>query len=315
MQSDAFRRVRERMENNRIDAVSAAEMRNEEVRALSPVIRQIDEELRKTGTLLFRTACDGKDIEPLRRRNKELNAARRTELRRLGLPEDYTDVHYHCPLCKDTGYVDIRMCKCLHDALVRENILASGMGRLIDRQSFQNFSLDAYAKNEENLARMKYIVKRAKSFAKNFTRDQGKTLFFYGKTGTGKTHLSTAIAKVVLSGGYDVIYDSAMNIVDAFANDRFRSGFEPMGENVTRFFDTDLLIIDDLGTELINDFTRSVIYNLLNTRQNRGNSTILSTNFEPDELREKYGDRVFSRIFSDQENIFSFMGEDYRLKG
>ena len=153
------------------------------------------------------------------------------------------------------------------------------------------------------------------AMAKNYVRDFSKrrdNLLLIGPTGTGKTHISTAIARELIHQGYDVIYDSTQNILSDFESDRFRSNY---GRNDTvsdKYLDCTLLIIDDLGTEFSNQFTLSTLYNLLNTRQNRGLATVISTNLSPDELAHKYEDRIYSRIIGGAK-IMPFEGKDRRV--
>ena len=134
-----------------------------------------------------------------------------------------------------------------------------------------------------------------------------------GTTGTGKTHLSTAIAKEVISKGYDVLYDSAQNIISEFENDRFHSGYGQTEQGARKYMECDLLIIDDLGTEFVNQFTISCLYNLINTRLNKGLCTIISTNLSPSEMSGKYEGRIISRIIGSDYRIMSFSGQDHRV--
>ena len=310
--NDTYRKVKEEMEGRRRNAYAVAEARNAELRALSPRIRAIDDELTKTGLLLFKAACAGEDIEPIRTRNAELCKERALELKLLGYPENYTEPEFSCPHCSDTGFVGTAMCKCLREAVIRENIKASGIGRLIEKQSFDNFNLDWYKSDAELYKRMTAILKRAKSFAKSFGKEPSNLLLI-GSTGTGKTHLSTAIAREVIGRGFDVLYDSAQNIVSAFETDRFKSGYGAYEPIADKYLECDLLIIDDLGTEFVNQFTVSCLYNLLNTRQNQGLSTIISTNLSAEELPKKYDGRICSRILGCDYELLPFGGLDYRI--
>ena len=139
-----YRKVKEIIENRRQSAIAEAEARNFEVASLSDDIRAIDEEMRNTGLLLFKTACAGGDITPIRERNLFLGEERRRALKKLGLPEDYTEIKYQCEKCSDTGFVGTKMWSCFKEMLITENIRSSGMGMLIEKQSFENFSLDRY---------------------------------------------------------------------------------------------------------------------------------------------------------------------------
>lgn len=310
--SDNYKRVKEALEARRLAAVRTADEHNEELRARYPDIAEIDRELTKTGLLIFRTALAGGDIAPVRERNLFLCQRRRELLLSYGYPSDYTEVHYACPDCRDTGYVDTKMCRCLREALIRENLKCSGLSGLFEEQSFDNFDLSHYRDSEEDLRRMTKNLAAARAFAEDFPKNRGNLLLI-GPTGTGKTHLSTAIAKTVISQGFDVLYDSIQNILSAFEHDRFRSGYGQEESTARKYLDVTLLVIDDLGTEFSNSFTVSVLYNLLNERANRGLSTVISTNLSVSRLTELYEDRIYSRMIGSQYQILQFCGKDYRL--
>ncbi len=306
--------AKEEIAERRRLAEATADRRNDELREMSEEIREIDEELTKTGLTLFRLACAGEDIAPLRARNEELMAKRRRIIMGLGFPGDYTDVQYTCKTCSDTGFVGTRMCSCLKEILIMRNIKSSGIGRLIERQSFENFDLDWYKADPKVYEIMKKNVETAKRFANTFA-SHSDNLLLIGNTGTGKTHISTAIAKVVISQGYDVLYDSAMNIFGVFEDDRFHSGYGQREKEGDKYLECELLIIDDLGAEFTNQMAVSTLYNLLNTRQNKGLSTIISTNLKATELSTKYDGRIVSRILGTDYRVLSFLGNDYRIKG
>ncbi len=310
---DNYRKATAEIEARRLRAIAEADARDAEVALRSEEIREIDAELRGTGLLIFKTACAGGDIAPIRERNAALNARRREVLLSLGLPEDYTEPRYTCRKCSDTGFDSCGRCSCLRELIITENIKSSGMGNLITRQTFENFNLERYRDNPENYERMKDNLRVAREFAENLSGSIS-TLLFIGKTGTGKTHLSTAIAKTVIEKGFSVLYDSAQNIISAFEHDRFKSGYGPYEPKGDKYIECDLLIIDDLGTEFVNQFTLSCLYNIINTRQNAGRKTIISTNLDYSELKEKYEDRIYSRIIGCDSKIMVFAGKDMRLR-
>lgn len=310
---DIFAKAKAEIDARRSAARAEAEGRCEIVRSESEEIAKIDAELSGTGMLIFKTACLGGDITPIKERNKALQAKRRELIVGLGYPEDYTDVHYTCEECSDTGFIDgTKVCGCLKELIIKERIASSAMGRLIERQSFDNFDLERYAYDKKVYEIMKTNLATAKNYVKNFGRSQ-ENLLLIGSTGTGKTHISTAIARELIHKGYDVIYDSTQNVISDFESDRFKSGYglsEPKSE---KYLECRLLIIDDLGTEFTNAFTVSTLYNLLNTRQNKGLPTIISTNLSQKELAAKYEDRIFSRIIGSDSRVLFFQGKDNRI--
>ena len=308
---DNFAKVKEEIDKKRQNAMQEADTRAFRLRAMSDEIRAIDDELSGTGFALFKAACNREDINPIKEKNLLLQAKKKELIKALGYPEDYAEIKYSCKKCSDTGYTETgAMCSCFKEALIKAAIASSGMGLLIEKQSFDNFDLRGY--EGDSLEKMEKNLAVAKDFAYNFGKAPS-TLVMLGTTGTGKTHLSSAIARVVIEKGFDVIYDSSQNIMNDYEDDRFRSGYGPREAKSDKYTECDLLIIDDLGTEYSTPFSISSMYNLINTRQNRGLSTIISTNLPFDALAKKYEDRIFSRIIGRDSKILNFTGKDRRI--
>lgn len=280
-------------------------------------LREIDATLAETlASLTIEIARGPQNIDErinaLKEKNQALQKKRAELLRSHGYPENYTDIEYECKKCNDTGYIGIDMCDCLKKALAHNTMLESGLAHLLDDQTFESFDLDFYRSNPIVYERMKENFQHIKNYAETFD-ENSVNLLFAGKTGLGKTHLSTALAKVVIDRGYNVCYESAQNIISDFEQERFgRSYNAPAGESKTdKYYNCDLLIIDDLGTEMVNSFTVSCLYNLLNTRLNKGEKILISTNLSSSELRSKYDERITSRIFG-EFSTYGFCGEDVR---
>ena len=310
-----YSQVKGKIEKRRTDARAEADYRNEMLREKSPEIAKIDAELSSTGLLLFKAACSGGSVAEIRERNAALCKRRKEVVVSLGYPEDYTEVKYTCGKCSDTGFdEDGKMCSCFKEELVKATIASSGIGKLIEKQSFENFDLDWYKKTPGSYDRMAAILAEAKLYVKNFPKKRGNLLLL-GTTGTGKTHISTSIAADVIKQGYDVVYDTAQNIFSDFEFDRFKNGYGREESRCDKYMECDLLIIDDLGTEFSSQFTLSCLYNLINTRQNRGLGTIISTNLDVDDLSERYEARIYSRLLGENCKVLPFDGVDHRLFG
>ena len=314
---DSYRLVSERFEQRRRSAEQQAESRRLEVHEKHPEILKIDRALAETAMKLFRTACESDEgvrerVQELRRENEQLLQERRALLRAFGYAPDYTDIRYTCTLCSDTGFVECRMCRCMRKELTLEGFRCSGLGRLIERQSFENFSLEYYRASAQDYERMQTNLEAAKEFAEQSPPKYANLLLF-GGTGLGKTHLSTAIARRVIERGYEVRYETVQSIIDAFAHDQFRSDGKSFEDRGRVYLEAELLIVDDLGTEMTNSFTVSVLYRLINTRINNGLSTVINTNLEQKEIRARYTDRVASRLFGEYRPIL-FRGKDVRFQ-
>lgn len=311
---ESYRRVKQQLQQSRLVAEREADARREALYAEIPEIAEIDRALQRLGMQLFRAAMQGSAgldarLADIRANNEQLQADRAEMLHSRGYPADYTEPRYACAHCKDTGYVDGRPCACMKQALVLEGFAHSGLGALLRTQSFETFSLSVYPPEKQE--HMKRNLQLCRAYAEQFDPAEGKCLLLYGATGLGKTHLSTSIAQVVIKNGYDVRYESAQRLFEVFEESRF-TRYEREEENPTYdWFHCDLLILDDLGTEAITQYSVSCLYHLLNTRINAGLSFIINTNLFDDDLMKKYQDRIVSRIFGTCRTLL-FVGNDVR---
>lgn len=316
------KKIRDEYSQKRQRAVELSVAHQNEAYAKCSVLREIDLALSMTGLNIFKASLEGSNsleekIQCIKKENNELQKQKRQLLKLNGFPEDYTDIKFECEKCSDTGYVGIDMCPCMKKALVKEAYTQSGLGKVLEKQTFDNFDITYYPENlaeskSNPRALMQNILDKSKKFVRDFGKKECDNLLFVGGTGLGKTHLTTAIAKGIIDRGFDVVYDSAQNIIRAFEKQRF-DGDESAVSDVERFFDCDLLIIDDLGTEFKNSFTQSALYNLINTRINSAKSMIISTNLDELELiRKTYDDRITSRLIG-SFRTFKFEGKDIRI--
>lgn len=296
------------------EARRSADLRRAELDEKFPEIAKIDNELENTGMKILLAAAEGKGnleekIKKLHESNDELLAFRAEFLKSHGYPEDYSDVHYDCPACSDTGYLQNgKMCDCLRRALAKDGFERSGIAKLAEKQNFDTFDLGYYVgASREN---MEGILKICHGFVNKFDKTKATNLLFMGKTGLGKTHLSSSVAKELIERGYGVVYESAQNIISDFEKEKFSRLSDDLPDT-QKYLECDLLIIDDLGTEMLTQFTVSCLYNLINSRIVNEKSMIISTNVERSELLSRYSERITSRLFGEFVICF-FEGSDIR---
>ncbi len=312
-----LKRIREEYATKHLIAEKAAEEKRLELHRALPEVARIDASLSQTGLALMSAALADKNtrekrMAELKEENLRLNAERDRILLAAGYPADYSDVKYDCPHCSDSGYVGIEMCDCMRKALIFAGFESSGIGALIERQTFDNFSLDFYREDSNALTEMTKILENVKDFSENFDPATSPSLAFFGRTGLGKTHLSSAIARRVIEKGFDVCYTTAINMFSDFEAEQFSNRI-PRGELTDKYFDCDLLILDDLGTEMTNQFTVSCFYNLINVRVNRRRPMIISTNLDQKSFAQTYSERITSRVFGEFTPMM-FLGRDIRLQ-
>ena len=305
-------RIKEEFSQKYALARGIADDRRAELHFKLPRVREIDLILSRTGMDIMGAISSGAGAEErvaaIRARNEKLLLERGPVLREAGYPENYSDIQYECEKCGDTGFVDTKMCDCMKRALVLAGYESSGIGALIRTQSFENFSLDYYC--GAGYDNMRLAFDRLKSFSETFGKDTYRNFLFIGGTGLGKTHLSTSVAKAVIDRGYDVLYVTAVGMLGDFEAKRFGDGSDAK-HDTSRYTEAELLIIDDLGTEVANQFTLSCIYDVINARINNRRSTIINTNLSSKEIEAKYGERTYSRLIGEYAPIL-FAGTDIR---
>lgn len=249
-------------------------------------------------------------IAELESESLALQKRKRELLKDAGYPEDYLDEIFSCRECRDTGYVEGRMCSCLKRLYKKE--LTAELGVLLKNgdESFEKFDLSLYG---DASAGMEIVYETCREYAKNVGKSS-LNLLFQGGTGLGKTYLSACIARTVAENGFSVCYDTAASALDAFEQRKFARDADTAAsaaEKTERMLDCDLMILDDLGTEMPTPMAVSALYTLINTRLVNGKKTVISTNCGSDELRRRYGDQICSRI--DGEYIkLPFKGRDIR---
>ena len=221
-------------------------------------------------------------------------------LKKAGLPADYLNVPYICNDCQDTGYTNGEKCHCFKQAALSLLYDQSNLQKQLDDMDFSKVT-DVYYDGED-LKNFHNSYEKSINFVNNFKNDY-QNLCFYGTVGTGKSFLSGCIAKALMQEGHSVIYFSASRLMDLFSYSSFDSkGREEAEETFKEIYECDLLIIDDLGSEVTNALSASRLFTCINERHLRRKSIIISTNLSLGELRTRYTDRIFSRI----SNYFLF---------
>lgn len=310
--------------------------RQEEIYRILPAIQEIEQELASNAVEATKLTLAGDDsaIENLREKNQGLMEAKNALLASHGYSPDYLNLSYFCPDCKDTGYITKHIwqdedhillssnkCHCFKQAVVDLLYSQSGIRSAIEQENFSTFSYDYFSQEyvDRNLGISSYenivrAVATCQDFIQNFDKNF-QNILFYGNAGVGKTFLSNCIAKELLNSSHTVIYLTAFQFFDILERHKFNrtENSSDIEEKFQGIMDCDLLIIDDLGTELTNSFSNSQLYLCVNERLLTKRSTIISTNLSLDELRNLYSERIFSRIASNY-TIIKLFGEDIRLK-
>lgn len=314
---NVINKAEQALENRRQLSQDIFELRSEEIAQKAPEIAKINEMLINTSIELTKAYLkDPKSfpdaVEEIKIKNLDGQEKIKKLLVAFGYPEDYLDMQYHCDKCLDTGYVEGIRC-CCYDELLSKFAVEELNGQCkITLRDFDDFKLEYYpdqnAQGVNPRTKMAEILEFCKSWVEGFELDS-TGIFMQGRTGLGKTFLSSAIAKTLLQKGYSVAFDSISNFLRAIENEHF--GRVSNKDTLQVLLDADLVILDDLGSEFNSPFYASSIYNIINSRINMNKPTIVSTNYTLDELQQKYDDRIVSRLTCSLYNL-AFVGNDIR---
>ncbi len=312
-----YDRIRRQYDDDRLEAEKELARRTSYVNSSVPGYKELSEQIGRLGLEYTKKALAGDKsaVGELSAHISSLKNEKERLLTAAGLNKDYLNIPYKCPDCKDTGYIGNKKCRCF----VRKEISLlydqSNIRASLDGVSFDMMSERYYL--GEDLTRFRESVQKAKAFVRDFNSDY-QNLLLYGTVGTGKSMLSSCVARELLDIGHSVVYFSSSALIDELARATFDKGYgksersdeDKPGDEL--LYDCELLIIDDLGTEITNNFTIAALFSLLNERALRRRSIIISTNLSLEELQERYTDRIFSRLTGD----FTFCrlsGPDIRI--
>ena len=294
--------------------------RRREVFQKIPQLKELESTVASRSVRQARLLLDGDTsaLASLKEELADLSRQRNALLTAAGFASNYLDPVYECPDCKDTGYIDGRKCHCFKQAIINTVYAQSNIREILKRENFDRFSYSYYSDEDISpttglsaLATARHAVEECHRFIDAFD-NKPQMLFFYGGTGVGKTFLTNCVAKELLDKGYSVIYFTAFQLFDILSKGVFEKDADAIAAH-QNIFDCDLLVIDDLGTELSNAFTTSQLFLCVNERLLRHKSTIISTNLSLQQIADIYSERTFSRICGDYTMIKLFNQMDIRI--
>lgn len=285
--------------------------RTQEVYAKIPAFQEIEETIASISVSQGKKMLLGDEeaLSELKDILHNLSMQKENLLVTNGFSKEYLQPIYDCTDCKDTGYIDGQKCHCFKNAMITLLYQQSNLQAMLEEENFSKLSFSYY--EGDDLTRFEKAVETSKNFIKNFPLDY-QNLCFYGTVGTGKSFLSNCIAKELIDGGYSVIYFSAIQLFETLSKYSFDyKSKEELSGVYNDIYTCDLLIIDDLGTEVPNSFTISQLFSCLNERHLRKKDTIISTNLSLENLCNTYSERIFSRL-TNNFKLLKLSGPDIR---
>jgi len=301
------------LDSRKMTAEHEAEQRKKEFVKKHPEYAEIEAKLTQSGIDAVKAIMNCKDpkayIEGIKKDNLEYQVAKKAFLTANGLSEDYLEPAYHCKKCRDTGYIHGVVCECFEELLKELSAKELSDKTPLQLSSFEDFDPSLYS-DATAREKMQKVLDFCKKYADDFDKDSN-SLFLYGETGLGKTHLSLAIAAEAIKKGYNAVYGSAHDFFNMIEREHFGRSENPDGTTEEKLVECDLLVIDDLGSEFATQFTVAELYNIINARMARSLPTIISSNINLNELEKQYNKRITSRIIGTYK-VIQFVGNDIR---
>ena len=306
---------RKRLENEIL-----ADNRKAEIYEKIPEIKKIDQEIASSSIQAARNRIRKLPVnmEDINKNNRELAAYKKALLKEHGYPENYLEPIYECPLCHDTGYQGSHPCKCMTQKEIDELYNQSTIREILERENFSTFSLNYYSRENDGTHKhtpyenASNTLAACKDYVEHFDESHSGILI-YGETGLGKTFLSNCIAKALLDKGHTVLYLTSINLFENNLSGIIMGNVREKEKMMLYdyIYNCELLIIDDLGTEVPNTFVNSQLFEIINMRNNRSLATLISTNLSMRELSDRYTERIMSRIIGDFK-VFPLYGTNIR---
>lgn len=325
MKDILLRKIRDEYDQKRHRAFNEAQKRKENIYKALPMLEELDKQIALAGIelskiVLLKPENIQEEITKVRSKLDSYREEKKLILKENSLTEDDFKPDFECKLCDDTGYTASQeKCKCYKQKIIENLYDMSNIKYRLKKENFNMFDISVFSDEkfkEEKLSprqNMKNILEACGNFCINFN-SESPSLLFYGTTGVGKTFMCNCIAYELIEKGKTVIYQTASNLIEVIEDHKFKKTEEVQQnkENYNYLFECDLLIIDDLGTELNNAFTNSEFFNIINARMIADKKTVISTNLLLADLASVYSDRIISRIFNEFA-IFKFFGKDLRF--
>jgi DNA replication protein DnaC len=316
--NEQFQKISRIYEERRLNNDYQLMQRKEEIYQKIPSYRALDRQIADLSMECSRALIEGaSDMDPaarlaaLRSRILDLRLEKKKLLEENGYPRDYLEPSFVCSKCRDTGFIEGEKCSCFKQYEISYLYASSNLHEILEKNNFSLLSRHYYT-SEESLEHFDKAVENCRKFIDQFGQDY-RNMMFYGTVGTGKSFLSGCIAKELLDRGTSILYFSAVQLFQSLLNASYSTDKSELNRLYDTLFSSDLLIIDDLGSEHVTDYTRSQLFQILNERALRQKPFLLSTNLDLQELREVYYDRIFSRLI-DNSYICRLTGPDIRMK-
>lgn len=308
----------------RLKAARNADLKRDRLYAEIPRLEEIEREIQLMSIKISKLLLSGlenldEQVKNLKTEIENLKTERKEIYIKYNIPENFLEPDYECKKCNDTGYnSDGKRCGCLNKQIINNLYTMSNMVHMLKKENFNTFDINVFNnaayENEKLTPRqnMYYILDISEDFCYNF-HDSNMNLLFYGGTGLGKTFMCNCIAKALIDRGISVLYQTAFSLFETVEIHKFNMQTETEENklNYNMIFDCDLLIVDDLGTELNNSFTNSELFNIINERLITEKKTIISTNLSLEKLAQTYSDRIMSRVLNNFA-LLKFYGKDLR---
>jgi DNA replication protein DnaC len=331
MRDVLLRKIRDEYDQKRHRAFNEAQKRKDEIYKSFPILEDIDRKIALAGielskTVLLKPENFEEEITKIRNKIEGYMEEKKITLKEKNLSDETFKPDFECKICNDTGYLggieftnSMEKCKCYKQKIIENLYDMSNIKYRLKKENFNLFDISIFSDEkfkEEKISprqNMKNILEACGNFCLNFGAES-PSLLFHGSTGVGKTFMCNCIASELIERGKTVIYQTASNLIEVIEEHKFKKTEEAgiSKENYNYLFECDLLIIDDLGTELNNSFTNSELFNIINARMISDKKTIISTNLPLADLAQTYSDRIISRIFNEFA-IFKFYGKDLRF--